>query len=292
MTLIGRTGVLKFIRQTPEPSILPSTARNAGGATFNLVSDDYWSPDQVVLLGKGAGGSVVTITGYMYRDVLDRVTLHSTQTGALNNTPSTALSLSTITTGPMALALLGTSGQTTVLSTFINTAAAVTTETGLRAYPATLASYLAAGTSAPPTWNIAGELRSWTLDIASSSADINVIGDKFSTAVKTVISGSGSLDFLVRLYTGASTSDATPLLRLALMTERGSEVSARFYIKPPSAPSTAPCATAIRTELAKALFYEATLLITNTSIDMTADDLVAGSADFVTTGPIRLKVDD
>lgn len=292
MTLIGRNGVLKFVRQTPEPRVLPSTARNAGGATFNLVSDDYWSPDQVVLLGQGAGGAVITITGYMYRDVLDRVSLHSTQTGALNNTSATRLDLSTITTGPMALALLGTGAQTTTLSTFISTATDVTTETGLRAYPTTLTAYLAAGASATPTWSIAGELRSWTLDIASSSADINVLGDKFSTAVKTVISGSGSMDFLVRLYTGASTSDATPILRLALMTERGSEVSARFYLKPPSTPSTDPCATAIRTELAKALFYETTLLITNTSIDMTADDLVAGSADFVTTGPIRLKVDD
>lgn len=50
MTLIGRNGILQFSRRAPEPRILPSTARIAGGTTFSLVTDDFWSPEQVVLI--------------------------------------------------------------------------------------------------------------------------------------------------------------------------------------------------------------------------------------------------
>jgi len=42
--------------------------------------------------------------------------------------------------------------------------------------------------------------------------------------------------------------------------------------------------------LAGDLFYECEILITNNAINTRADALIVGSASFVTTGPIQLRM--
>lgn len=287
MTLLGRNGRLQFQRPLPEPRVLPASARNAGGTTFNLISDDFWATDNVILLGVGTG--VQTITGYMHRDVLDRVSIHSTAVGALNNTSATRLSLAAITTGPMVLAHLGSSTQTTALSTFIATATNPTEERPLRAYPSTLSAYNAAATPSAVPWTYQGELRSWTLNLTADAVDTSALGDRFGSAGKAIITGGGTVDFMVRLYAGPAPEDADPLLRYTLLTEQGCNINARFYLKPVTTESDAPCAIAQRTNLAESLYYETSVLFTSSSITVNAEDFVVGSADFVTTGPIRLR---
>lgn len=289
MALLGRNGRLQFQRPLPEPQVLPASARISGGVLFTLIADNFWTTDNVVLIGLGAANAVQVVTGYMHRDVLDRISIHSTQVGSLNDTSATRLDLSAITTGPMVLAHLGSAGQTTALSTFVSSAPTVPAEIPLRAFPSTLTAYNAAATPSTVPWSYQGELRSWTLNLNAEAVDTGLIGDKYGSAVKAVVTGSGSVDFLVSLYAGASTEDADALLRYTLLTEYGCDINARFYLKPVTTESDAACAIAQRTNLAESLYYDTKILFTSSSLTVNAEEMIVGSADFVTTGPIRLR---
>lgn len=289
MALLGRNGRLQFQRPLPEPQALPASARISGGVLFTLVTDNYWTTDNVILIGLGAANAIQVITGFMHRDELDRISIHSTQVGSLNNTSATRLSLAAITTGPMVLAHLGSAGQTTALSTFVSTAPAVTAEIPLRAYPSTLTAYSAAATPSTVPWTYQGELRSWTLNLNADAVDTGLIGDKYGSALKAVVTGSGSLDFLVNLYAGTTTEDADALLRYTLLTEYGCDINARFYLKSTTTESDDACAIAQRTNLAESLYYATQILFTSSSITVNAEEFIVGSADFITTGPIRLR---
>lgn len=291
MALLGRNGRLQFQRPLPEPQVLPASARISGGVLFTLIADNFWTTDNVLLIGLGAANAVVVITGYMHRDVLDRISIHSTQVGSLNDTSATRLSLAAITTGPMVLAHLGSAGQTTALSTFVSTGPTVTAEAPLRAFPSTLTAYNAAATPSTVPWAYSGVLRSWTLNLNSDAIDTSLIGDKYGSATKAIVTGSGSLDFLVDLYASATVEDSDALLRYALLVENGCDINARFYLKPATTENEGAYAIVQRMNLAESLYYDTRILFTSSSVTMNAEEMVVGSADFVTTGPIRLRSD-
>ena len=76
------------------------------------------------------------------------------------------------------------------------------------------------------------------------------------------------------------------LMQLLLMTEQGCKASAQFYVLQRCGDcGTDPCTGLIAGDL----YYETDLLITQTAINMRPTELVVGTAQFVSTGPIKLK---
>jgi hypothetical protein len=286
MTYIGSQGGLELQRQFPDPRVLPASALS--GSTVVINSVDWWPADPVTLVHRTTGGGTASIAGFLHRDVLDRCSLHSTATGALNNDDASRLSLSAVAAGPMVVTMTGSAGQTTALQSFL---AALTpapaTERGLRAYPADLAAYRAAGPLLSP-WRFQGELRNWRLELNAREADTSAIGERFGSSVKAAVTGGGTCDFLIHLY-AADDWDSGSLMRLLLMLDHGSAGRARFYLKPQT--EEAICAGIARRDLASSLFYRSDILIVKQSVEVKADDIVEGSANFATTGPVRLASD-
>jgi hypothetical protein len=132
-------------------------------------------------------------------------------------------------------------------------------------------------------WIIQGELREWSIELNSDNVDATSVGQKFGESVKAVVSGGGSFDFLVERRTEEDKYDSTSLMRLLLLTEKGAKAEAEFYMisdRPKTHGTVAP----------GDLYYKCDVLVTNTAVNTRADDAIVGTAQFVTTGPIELKM--
>jgi len=134
-----------------------------------------------------------------------------------------------------------------------------------------------------PAWKTVCDVSEWSLNLDSNSIDTTVVGEKFGEAVKSVVSGGGSLDFLIERKTEGSTKmDSTELLRLLTMTEQGCNANAEFWMIEDRELSGEL--------LAGDLYYKTKIMITNVAINLRPTEVVAGTASFVTTGEIQLKM--
>ena len=129
------------------------------------------------------------------------------------------------------------------------------------------------------------EIREWSLNLDAPSVDTTAVGEKFGESVKSIVTGGGTVDYLIDKQCRADDrGDGTDLMKLLLMTERGCKASARFFMLDRGGdPCDPPCD--FRTG---SLYYESDLLVTGTAVNLRPTEVVAGTANFVTTGEIRL----
>lgn len=274
MAYLGSDGIIKLKRSTPEPIVIPTQSVNTSSGYIVVDYDDWLLAELVTIIH--ANG---TAQGYIFRDELDRIYFHSSQSGALANSVSSRISLSSISTSrPIILAANINSNQAQILITLLGSITSVAYETRLRAWPSALISFKSSATVNP--WKIQGNIKRWEFSRSAPEIETGSIGDKFTSFVKSVVSGSGSLDFIISLYTDENESDVDPILRTIQLTEEGSSGTAKFYVKQRG---TEDCSY-----MTRAYYFMATILFTASSINTSFDDVIAGSANFVTTGPIRL----
>ena len=134
---------------------------------------------------------------------------------------------------------------------------------------------------------IIGQLTSYELNTAVEAIDQTSLGDQFRSQYSSLMSGSGRFSGLwdYRDTVGAGEYEtAHYLLQLALRTEIGSEFRAQLYLKtnnqnPTGLPETAD----------DEIWYEITGIITQSAMQVTPGTMLEITADFVTTGPIRLR---
>lgn len=282
MAYLGRHGVIQLQRSAPEPIVVPPSAVSITGNYVTVDYDDWFLADEVSLIHSSG-----TLTGFLHRDTLDRIYLHTTRAGALSNTDATRKSFSAVSVSKPVILVSGANAtQLSTLSTFQATLTTLSVEKRLRGWPAISITYTSQATANP--WNLQGQLRSWSLNRSAPEIETGSLGDEFQTNIKSVVSGSGELDFVVDLYAKENTNDIDPLLRLVQLTEQGATAKCKFYLKQTSPVVNYSNQGSTVTTMGAALFFNATILLTATSINVSAEDLVAGSANFVTTGPIRL----
>ena len=138
-------------------------------------------------------------------------------------------------------------------------------------------------------------IREWTLELDAPSVDTTSVGEKFGEAVKSLVTGGGSVDFFVdKTCCDDETGDSFVLMQLLLMTENGSKAHAEFYLVDrtgdgagcDSGDSCGDCGA-----LPGSLYYSTDILVTRNAINMRPTDLVAMTGNFVTTGEIKLLAD-
>ena len=118
--------------------------------------------------------------------------------------------------------------------------------------------------------------------------DTTAVAEKFGNAVKSIVSGGGNAEFFIdrQCFDNVDQTNGITLLQLLLMTEKGCKASAKFYV----IQRPGECGYDICTGLIKGdLYYETDLLVTQSAINMRPDDLVVGTVQFVSTGPIKIK---
>jgi hypothetical protein len=293
MPLLGRQGIIEFRRELPSPAVLPASALDKPNKQFLVNNDNFWPCDPVIVVGS-VNGLQSTLNGFYSKDTLDRASIHTTIQGAANNDPATRISLNAFQQKSLVVLLNNHSCQTLAALKFYNSEILAsnylgTEETTLADWPTNEDAYYAAGPRFAE-WKIVAWMRGWNLSTSAPAVDVSSLGEKFSEAVKSVVSGSGSLDFIIDLFGSSTEHSPEALLRIAMMTERGATGNARFYLNKDDPNDTDSYTERMnnRSLVRTSVYYNANILFTNAAVDVSSDSLVQGSADFVTTGPIRL----
>lgn len=133
-------------------------------------------------------------------------------------------------------------------------------------------------------WLSICNMERWVLNTEAASVDQTGLGARFGESLKTLLTGGGDLNYFVNRRSKTGTADPTMLLNLLLMFERGCTAEARFWMIDDRKVTT-------NAELLPGdLYYQAEIFLVGTSVQTAAAELISGSARFITTGPIRLKV--
>jgi hypothetical protein len=130
------------------------------------------------------------------------------------------------------------------------------------------------------------QVSSYEINTERESVDTTVLSDNFRQRVSSLISGSGRFSAFWE-YAGDDSSELPNyLLQLILRTKVGSNFAARLYIKDSN---YNPSGVAIRNN--DQLYYKVEGIITAAAVQFSPSDTVQITADFITTGPVELKVD-
>lgn len=134
---------------------------------------------------------------------------------------------------------------------------------------------------------ILGAITNYELSTQREAVDITALSDQFRSQWSSIMSGSGRIscqwDYKDCCGNG-SYETAHYLLQLALRTEVGSEFSAQLFLKTPDYNPSGVLAQAD-----DLIWYEISGVLTGSAVQFTPGTIVEMTADFITTGPIRLK---
>jgi hypothetical protein len=188
-------------------------------------------------------GLTTTVTYFAYKDQLDRVSFYTTRAAALRGAQEDRIPLFRVDFGQLSLQVVIRNRD----------------------------------------WRFQGKLVEWQLDLSASEVDTTALGDRFGDAVKSLVTGGGSLNFLIDRTDLQNEHDGTFLLNLLLIVQRGSEAEAEFWM----IPDRDPAADFL---LPGRLYYQANILITAQALNTRASEIIAGSVNFVTVREIGLRM--
>lgn len=135
---------------------------------------------------------------------------------------------------------------------------------------------------------ILGAITGYELSTQRESVDITALSDQFRSQWSSLMSGSGRIscqwDYKDCCGSGEYET-AQYLLQLALRTEVGSEFDAQLFLK---TDSYNPSGVAGQAD--DQIWYQVSGVITGSAVQFTPGTIVESTIEFITTGPIRLRV--
>jgi len=133
---------------------------------------------------------------------------------------------------------------------------------------------------------VLAQVSSFEINTERETVDTTVLSDEFRTRVNTLISGSGRITAFWE-YTGDTTNELPNYLyELVHRTKVGSNFVGRFYIKKSG---YNPSGVAERNN--DEVWWKVEGIITSAAIQFAPDNTVQITADFITTGEIRLRME-
>jgi len=290
MPVLGSGGSLELRRETPDPVQVTFSGLSATASVIQLGPSTLWPGDKVTIFSEsgipffGPDGIPLCPGGM---GLYPGTTLFRHPSWANNTTffpsqlPTSFWPSYTIQTS--ADVYVGVDQLNRV--SFYNTrAAGLNGDTTGRISLASVDFGTLTITPAECDWLIVCDMQRWTLNTEAASVDQTGLGARFGESLKTLITGGGDLNFFIDRRTKTNYADSTMLLNLLLMVERGCIAEGRFWM-------IADRVANPRTDLLPGdCYYQVPLLIVGTSIQTAAPDFIEGSARFITTGTVRLKV--
>jgi hypothetical protein len=230
-------------------------------------------------------GLATQVDGYMSRDVLDRIRLWSTEAEG-HSESGTEKPISLVNPGNFVIAHYdGDASYTSAIDSAANSIKPLTlasSEQRLEAVITLPAGFEVVCDDANRDWKLQCDLQEWVMSIDAANLDTTAIGETFGEHVKALVRGAGNLQFIAEHKSVSAQEDSLALLRLVLLTHNQCNTKARFYLykdRTTSAP-----------KLDGSVYYECDILLTNTRLNTRATEIIAGTADFVATSEIKLKV--
>ena len=132
---------------------------------------------------------------------------------------------------------------------------------------------------------LVAQVNSFEVNTERETVDTTALSDEFRSRVNTLISGSGRVSAFWEYTNDTSNELAHYMLELALRTRVGSNFTGRFYIK---TAGHNPGGVADRTN--DEVWYQINGIITAAAVQFAPDNTVQITADFVTTGPIQIRM--
>lgn len=251
-----------------------------------------------------AVGLTQALSAFIYRDQLDRVSFYTAQSDAINGSTAARIPLVKLACGPLILSPAGTADyesavlncggdlgeyqfsdiqdETTLASICEYAPTYLLPEAGTEDYDN--ANVLPRSAVGGAAWLFQAWMQSWQLNLSAQEQDTSVVGDKFGSTIKALITGGGTADFIVERQALSNGLDPTALLQLLLLLEKGCKAEARFNLIDNRE-------HAGQTSLLNgSLYYETEIMVTSSAINTRADEIIAGSINFITTGSIQLKI--
>ena len=140
--------------------------------------------------------------------------------------------------------------------------------------------------TAEPLWQQLCDIAQWSLELNAPSVETTSVSEKFGNAVKSLITGGGSAEFLIDRKCYADEKDnGLALLQLLMMTEKGCQATAQFWMVDRETSSGG-----YNGSIQGGLYYEANILVTASAVNLRPTEIVAGTVQFVTTEDIKLLV--
>ena len=135
-------------------------------------------------------------------------------------------------------------------------------------------------------WRQLCDIAQWNLELNAPSVETTSVSEKFGNAVKSLVTGGGSAEFLIdRKCYGDDKDNGLALLQLLMMTEKGCEATAQFWMTDQEASRGGANGS-----IQGGLYYEANILVTASAVNLRPTEIVAGTVQFVTTEDIKLLV--
>jgi len=255
----------------PSRNLLTTRFYTSGGD-----SGDFYSAPQNT-------GLATQIDGYMSRDVLDRIKLWTTESAGHSETGTEKPFFKVKTSNLIIAHYSDDASYTSAIDAAANTIQPLTLLDSEQRLASVIT--LPDGFSVVcenRDWELQCDLEEWVMSIDASNLDTTAIGETFGENVKSLVRGAGSLQFLAEHSSVNGEQDGLALLRLVLLTQNQCNTKARFYLyKNRSAPAP---------RIEGSVYYECDILLTNTRLNTRATEIIAGTADFVATSEIKLKV--
>lgn len=282
-------------REVTPPVILPASQLLISQNSFTLDSDNFWNGDAIKVFGLNAQSLVEIRNGFIARDQTGKGSIYLTEAAAINRDSNAVVSLSGLTSSYLLLAHDTNAAHALYLKTYLNRYAYDQSLNVLREFDLSedVESYSFYQSIGPAflDWKIQATIRNWSLNISTPVLDSTGLDESYFDGVKSVLSGSGTFDFLIDFYAQPGLDDSYAILKLAMMLENGARGNTRFYLSPDKdADSVRRNSRGGATQNRK-VYYSCKILLSNTSVDTSADALIVGSADFLSVGPVSLGVD-
>ena len=259
---------------------------SAAKAHVTALDDQYYQVSDSVLFYDTTAVQT-TASGYIYIDPLGRIRLFTDELSARNLTIANEKALSLVSTGNFVLSRYSANATyTSAVTSAANSIRPLLLPSASQpledviTVPAGFA--LVSDDPDQRGWVFQCDLEEWALDINASSLDITAIGETFGEQVKALVRGAGTMQFIANHRYESGEQDSLTLLRLVLLTELGGKSSAKFHLHRNRA--------AIGNDISGTLYYGCDILLTNSKLNVRAGDMITGTADFVVTGNIDIRV--
>lgn len=261
------------------PAVAARTAN--GGFWGNDLSLPFWESASTV-------GFQQSATAFIHRDEMDDVRFYSTEIDAINGESQGLIPLRNVAPGPMLiLPASAAAGYAAAALQLLQAIAGLEIPGGeqpaenLTPVPQVLSD--TAADMAQRGWLRQCDLTSWVLKIDAATLEEDAISQAFGEGAKGVVRGAGSFDGEIDHSYASGEQSGLAMLKLMMLTQHGSKARARFQLVDQRS-ATMPL-------VPERVFYETDILLSETTVNTSATDVIAISAQFVATGRIRLAIE-
>lgn len=238
--------------------------------------------------------TTTSMYAYVHRDELDNITFYSDQNDAINGEGGSYLPLSILDVGALLVspAPEGSYPQA-ILNQLLSFASPLIFDGdeaeifGDQFLPDSLVKSVSAyleGIAELGGWKQIANLTSWVFETNVDVLDQSAIGQKFGESAKGALKGAGSFNGIIDSTQSGGEFTPSSMLRLMLITQVGAKAKARFVIADGNK-SQKNC------DDKKSIYYEAPIIISNSTVNTTVDEIIAMTIQYVATGKIRIAVE-